>query len=169
MQYDRDTVLGMKRALVTNNPATGLLLMMLPDDGPLPTLQRVEQEASKQLMESLTRLAKQCADAHFQPLEVFTRSTKCTAHMSGVESISIVETCDIRRQRRKQPSMTLGKGWSQKSAQGLQELGVPERMAQLIVTYLRLLILRKNAGNKTAMLAESEFNHMLPGRLPHSS
>ena len=151
--------------LASNNPATKSLLKMLPGDGQFPTMQQVEQEASAQLLTSLTKLAKECAAASFQPLEVFTRSRQCTTRKSAVKVLDIVETGQERRLRTKQPVVTLSKEFCQKAARDLQKLGVQKSMADLIVTYLRAFTLRRNAGNLTATLAEVELKHMLPGRL----
>ena len=87
MKDGKEAALTAKQILISNNPATSALLKMLPDDGLLPTMQQVEQKASKQLRESLAKLAKLCESAGCKPLEVFTRSAQCTAHKEGPQKI----------------------------------------------------------------------------------
>ena len=87
MKDSKEAAIAAKQTLAANNPATSTLLKMLPDEGPLPTMQQVERKASKQLRESLAKLAKQCEAASCKPLEVFSRSVQCTTHKTGAPRI----------------------------------------------------------------------------------
>ena len=84
----REASCAAKMTLLSINLATRLMLRALPDYGPLPRMQHVEQEASDQLLESLDKLAEQCAAARCQPLEVFRRSVQCATHRTALESIA---------------------------------------------------------------------------------
>ena len=75
-----------KKNLISNNPATCPLLMMLPDKGTMPSMRHVERTAPCRVLDSLSLLAQQCAAAGCQPLEVFERSLECTSHRAALES-----------------------------------------------------------------------------------
>ena len=46
MKDGKEAALSARQALISNNPATGPFLMMLPDDGPLHAMQHMQRKAS---------------------------------------------------------------------------------------------------------------------------
>ena len=154
------------QTLITNNPATQPLLDLLPKDGPLPTIQQLEQKASVQLQISLTMLANQCKAAKCQPLEVFTRSMQRTTHKAGVDIIGMEFRPKDRHARKRQRSVTLPPEDCQELVQALQQLGVQLRVAELVVAYVQFLILWES--HKTVVPVEEYLKHMLPGNLQRS-
>ncbi|CAL5223104.1 g5566 [Coccomyxa viridis] len=145
--------------LSTNNPATQLMVeaLLLQQDSPL-TMALVERWASADLHENLITLAKQCAAAGCQPLEVFTRSVQCTTRERGVPAIII--------QRNSQgQSITREAGWCQETVQVLQQLGAQRSVADLIVAYLQVLTLPRDYNDMSALRTEFVLDHMLPGTI----
>ena len=165
MQDGREAAIAAKLTLAANNPATSTLLKLLPDDGPLPTMQQVEQKASKRLRESLTKLAKQCESAGCKPLEVFTRSAQCTRSKEGPQR-TVKGTMTSGQQYTPSNRLQLDSVF-QGSVQFLQQLGVQESVARFILTLMRFVAMQQSPANRTTELpvAESDPNHMLPGEL----
>ena len=131
--------------------------LLLQQDSPL-TMALVERWASADLHENLITLAKQCAAAGCQPLEVFTRSVQCTTRERGVPAIII--------QRNSQgQSITREAGWCQETVQVLQQLGAQRSVADLIVAYLQVLTLPRDYNDMSALRTEFVLDHMLPGKL----
>ena len=174
----REAALTAKQTLMNNNPATRPFLKSLPADGLLPTLQHVEQQASKQLLEGLAKLAKQCKAADCPPLEVFTRSVQCTTHKTGEPRLQAfwsyvgakgkVQSRLENFLQSKMPQMVRCKD-SPELMQGLQQVGVQESVVHLMNTFIKFVKMRQSPGNKPNMLVESDLNHMLPGELQGSS
>ena len=164
MEGGKKAALAAKGTLISNNPDTQPLLDVLPENGPLPTVQQIEQKASDQLMMSLTKLAKQCEAASCQPLELFTRSMQCNTRKAGVQKICISTSVHERQAQRNQAGMTLPDGWCSTCTRDLQQLGVPQRLADLMVAYVQVLGWQQSEGDETA---NPDLNHMLPGKLEH--
>ncbi|CAL5223079.1 g5538 [Coccomyxa viridis] len=171
----REAALAAKQTLVSNNPATQPFLDMLPDDGPLPTMQHVKQEASDQLLHSLTKLAKQCSAAHCQPLEVFTRSVLCTTHQIARESLATKGRYHQRQRQLQQLDKKLAQfksfltrdGPLMECLRGLEELGVPGHVATLTMSFLQIyrLLRDKKYWKQPATEHRSDLDHLLPGAL----
>ncbi|CAL5218565.1 g256 [Coccomyxa viridis] len=89
MENGKEAAMAAKMTLADKNPTTSLFLAMLLENGPLPTLKQIEQRASDELLESLTKLASQCAAAQCQPLEVFPRSMQCRARTPIANCIAV--------------------------------------------------------------------------------
>ena len=145
MKDGRDAAIAAKQSLLSNNPATQPFLMMLPDDGPLPKMKHLEQQASEQLLRSLTTLTNQCDAAHCHALEVFTRSVHCTTHKAAMESLAIKGRIYQRQQQMEQLDETLARRKRRLTTappvleclKALQELGVPAHVAALTVTFMQ--------------------------------
>ena len=163
MKGGREAVLSAKLSLAANNPATQPLLKSLPDDGPLPTMQQVEQKASKQLRESLAKLAKQCESAGCKPLEVFTRSAQCARRREGTQRT--VKGVMSTAQQYMLSNMPQPDGICQGTVHFLQHLGVQESVARFIVTLMHFVARQQNPANRATGLAESDLDHTLPGEL----
>ena len=163
-KYGRDTALAAKRTLISNNPDTQPLLEMLPDDELVPTMQQIEQEAPGQLLESLTRLTKQCEESSVLPLELFTRSMQCTTRKAGVQKICVSTSVHAKQPGKDQPGIVLPDSWRPACMRDLQQLGVQQSLADLVVTYVEVLAQQQSEGDETA---ELDVNHMLPGELEH--
>ena len=88
MRDSKEAAMAARLTLTNDNPAMRPFLAMMPENGPVPTVKQLEQRASDQLLESLTKLANQCAAAQCQPLEVFTRSMQSRVHMAAANSIA---------------------------------------------------------------------------------
>lgn len=180
MRGGREAALAAQQTLINNNPATQPFLKSLPADGPLPTMQHVEQTASKQLLESLTKLAKQCSAATCQPLEVFSRSVQCTTHKTGEPRLQAfwsqagfnlkgkVQGRLENLLQTKMPQMVTCKD-SPELVRGLQRLGVQESVVHLMNTFIMFVKMRQSPGYRANMLDDSDLNHMLPGELQRSS
>ena len=181
MRDGSEAALAAKQTLNNNNAATRPFLKSLPDDGPLPSMQQVEQTASTQLLESLAKLAKQCSAATCQPLEIFSRSVQCTTHKTGEPRLqafwSLVGAKGKVKSRlehllqTKLPQMASAASgnYSPEAVQGLRQLGVQDSVVHLMSTFIEYVKLRQSPGNKANMLVESDLNHMLPGELQRSS
>ncbi len=61
--------------------------------------------------------------------------------------------------------MILPNGWRPACMRDLQQLGVRQCVAELVVTYVEVLAQRQSEGEETA---ELDLNHMLPGKLHRS-
>ena len=132
MQKGNETAMATRSNLTTNNAATQPLLRMLPEYLPLYTMEYIQHQASDQLMESLTKLAAQCAEAGCQPLEVFTRSAECSARKEVARRISALKpTPESRRDRPLEVLTTPNPSRCQQAERGLQELGARQSMAAL--------------------------------------
>ena len=172
MKGGRAAAIAAQQTLVSNNPATQPFLMMLPDDGPFPTMQTVEHQASEQLLESLTKLAEQYAAAHCQPLKVFSRSVQCTTNKSAIDSLANKGRIYQRQQRLPQLNKTLAwlrnmtNGHMMAHIIGLRELGVPTHVASLTANFLQYYGMLQNRAhwNQPATEHRSDLDHLLPGR-----
>ena len=158
-----EAAIAARLTLVTNNPATHPLLQMLPTNGQVPTMKQIERRASVQTLQSLSKLAKQCAGARCQPLEVFTRSVQCTTRKAVTERIVAQEGVRERQQRKHLQRASLALSWRQQTEQALQELGAQQSMAALILTFLNVYGRLLSDNNQAAVLAESDLDRMLPG------
>ena len=175
MKGGKEAAIAAKQVLVSNNVTTRHLLAMLPDEGQLPTMQQVQQEASAELLESLTKLARLCEAARCQPLEVFTRSVHCTTHSAALESIKAKGRV-YEQQRMQRSKATMARHNArlqsmptlQKAFDDLQQLGVQLNTARLPVVMTFLHVLRM-LHRDVAMLHRSDLEHMLPGKLKRSS
>ena len=148
--------------LVTNNLETCPLLEMLPEAGPLPTVQQLQQRASDELLQSLTELARQCAAAQCQPLEVFKRSLQCKTHRAAAHSIAAKRKMHRKLQQKKlHPRLP---GWRQSFLQSAHDAGVQQILADLVVSFLAAQTLY-NVDEEAAALFQPYLDHMLPGRL----
>ena len=150
MKDGKEAALVVKHALKSNNIETRLLLDLLPNNGPLPTLQQIEQKMSLPRLLSLSNLAEQCKAANLKPLEVFTRSVQCTARRNAFGIVSI---------RSLAPDLS----------RDLQQLGAQQKLADLIVAYLQPLAQRQDEEgvNRRSNALEVCLNHMLPGSSQH--
>ena len=173
MKGGKKAALAAKQKLISNNPDTQPLLEMLPVDGPLPTMQRVKQQASERLLDSLTKLAEQCSAAQCQPLEVFTRSVQCTTHKSARESLAVKGRIYQRQQRLHQLDRALARlerelptGSSiMHHHVGLRQQGVPPYVASLTANFLQYYGMLRAHCNQPATEHRSDLDHLLPGRL----
>ena len=165
MEDGAEAAVAARLTLTTNNPATKHLLRMLPVDGPLPAMKKLEQRASSETLGSLTLLARQCAEAHCQALEVFTRSVQCTTRKAVAESIMAQDGVRERQHGKHLQRSNLAPGWLQQSVQAMQELGAQPSMSALILTFLNVyrLLLSNQKNGQAAMLLESDLDRMLPG------
>ncbi len=144
-----------------NSPATRPFLMMLPKNGSLPTMKDLEQRATAQVLESLTKLASQCAAVSCQPLEVFTRSVQCDARVKKLEHGG-VQRGAYEWQQQEQRRMPLAPSFLQGLAEGLQRKQWPQDMADLYVTLSQVVGLYKDDA-EAASYGPSDLDHMLPG------
>ena len=157
MNNGKEAALAAKHTLESNNPATQPLLDLLPDSEPLPTMQQVEQKASKQLLRSLTQLAEQCRAANFKPLEVFSRSVQCKRREAGTQGIRTNP-----RAKAKLDQLPLEAKWWEVAVRALQHLKVPQSVGDLIAAYLQILIWAQ-LNDMSVTMVELCLNHMLPG------
>ena len=88
MADGQESAVSAREVLISNNSLTRPLLLMVPDEGALPSMETLQQQASSRVFESLSKLAEQCTTAGFQPLEVFTRSVQCTTHNAALDSLA---------------------------------------------------------------------------------
>ena len=162
MRAGRQAMCAARLILVTNNIDTCPLLEMLPDQGPLPTVQQLEQRASDQLLKSLTELASQCAAAQCQPLEVFTRSLQCTMHRAAASSIAAKRRLH-KRQQQKQPRPM--PGWREACLQAAahERVAMQPILADLVVNFLYVQKVH-DVDDEGAELIRPYLDHMLPGR-----
>ena len=170
-RHSRDIATAAMLTLGSNNRATRPLLMMLPDGGPPPTMKEIEQRASDELLESLTKLANQCAAAQCQPLEVFTRSVQCIARSEGEDLHAPAKRgpYDWDQSRvllQRMPS------YSQECVKDLQRQGMSQSIANLWIALKEVISMyeiEEEDGNawyiQDRMLPD--LNHMLPGGLQH--
>ncbi|CAL5223081.1 g5540 [Coccomyxa viridis] len=176
MNEGREAAMTAKQALISNNPATQPFLMMLPDDGPLPTMQHVKQESSDELCDGLINLAKQCAAAHCQPLEVFTRSVQCTTHKTAMKSLASKGRMYHRQQQLHQLDNILAQYKRQLSnVESISEClygviieqGVPESIAILTASFLQTYRLLRDTKYwyQPATEHRADLDHLLPGAL----
>ena len=162
-----------KVTLISNNQATEPFLAMLPDEEPLPTLKHVEQQASAQLLESLSALADQCKAAKCQPLEVFTRSMLCLTHWMATESIAAKGRVYERQQRFQAMSGYLrelhGPLQSPAAARETefrtpQEMGPRKLLADLAYAFLKVFTYLQRYDCQPNTVHRADLDHMLPGR-----
>ena len=161
MKDGRAAASAAKLILVSNNVATWPLLSMLPEEGTLPTVKQLEQKASDELLNSLTKLAEQCAAAKCQPLEVFTRSMQCTVHRAAAKSIAAVRRMHARQQQKqlKRPPP----GMLEHSRTELQRAAVAQSLANVIATFIYLFA-QHSIDDESAALIWPCLDHILPGR-----
>ena len=162
LSNSKQSVCSAKCILEMNNPATSDFLRMLPDNGLLPAMKQVEERASAQLLESLTKLAKQCAAAQCQPLEVFTRSMQCDARVKELEHGGVQRGAYEWQQRKEQQRMPLLSSFLQGLAEGLQRKHWPQDMADLYVTFAQLMRLYEHEAEATSY-GPADLDHILPG------
>ena len=175
MGHGRETALAAKQLLVSNNPAAQSFLAMLPDDGPLPSLQHVEEQASKHLFKSLAKLAKQLEAARCQPLEVFTRSVQCTTHKTAMLSLAAKGRMYEKQQRMQQLDQTMARhkrrltseGPAMECLQALEQMGLSAALVALTLTFMQTyrLLRDKEYWDEPATAHRSDLDHLLPGRL----
>lgn len=154
-----------KHILEMNNPATHEFLRMLPDYGPLPALKQIEQRAADQLLQSLTKLAQQCAAAQCQPLEVFARSVQCSprVHEPGGPAAP-PGAYDWQRRKKQQQRMPPAPKRSHELVKKLQRRGLQQPMAALISTYWQIFHAYSEDSEAERFLV-ADLEHMLPGRV----
>ncbi|CAL5223082.1 g5541 [Coccomyxa viridis] len=175
MEDGREAALAAKQTLVSNNPSTQPFLAMLPDDGPLPSVQHVEQQASEQLLDSLTKLAKQLDAALSQPLEVFSRSAQCTTHKTAMESLASKGRVYERQQRMHQLDQTMARHKRRLTSQGLvmeclqalEQMGVPGALVALTSTFMQTyrLLRDEEYWHEPATEHRADLDQLLPGVL----
>ena len=143
---------------------------MLPVRAPLLTMEHIQREASDQVLESLTTLAAECAEAGCRPLEVFTRSAECSARCDAVKATAHQLAGPKRASQQKRVRYTkTDSRYRRQSERALQELGAQQSMAALIMTFLHVFshLVNKHDERHTRMLC-SDMDQMLPGMLPCS-
>ena len=163
MRDGPETMLSVKKKLVSNNYALTELLIILPDEGPLPSLRVVEEGAPSSVLESLSLLAEQCAAAGRQPLEVFQWSAQCATNKAAHDSIA----SQGRMHRRLQLMHHLGNSliasaesrW--RAFEALVQLGFSSNLAY--VTAKVVNIVGSLHLNSVHPLHRSDVDHMLPG------
>ena len=164
MKDGKDAACEAMLTLGTNSPATRFLLVMLPEEGALPTMKDLEREASELCHGSLTFLAKVCAEARCQPLEVFTRSVDCTACKAALQAMSAPDggVCEKLKQTPQQPEIP-PLSWFQETEQALQQLGAQQSMAVLILSFLKFYMNQMSDDKDTEEATRLDIAHMLPG------
>lgn len=174
MRGGREAASTARQTLVANNAQTHFLLALIPDSRDCPSIRTIEQSAPSMLLDSLSLLAKQCASAGCQPLEVFTRSLDCKVHLAA--RLGNRKEAEDRRGRMRELCAALNAvidtdAWKLEAVKALSELGVSHPVLLLTVHFLahfRLLQelddeeaqegIDKAAGSHTTFL-----EHLLPG------
>ena len=172
MRDGREAASVAKMTLLTNNFATRPMLGMLPDYGPLPAMQHIEQAASAEVLESLTKLADQCAAAQCQPLEVFARSVRCVTHRTAVESIAARGRVYERQQRFRVLAVAMARMEEQlqppadaiEPVPQTQHERLQQRLEHLALTFLKTLQHLLTHDRQPNTLHRADLDHMLPGR-----
>ena len=154
-----------KKTLHDNNIATSPFLMMVVEGGPLLTLKQIEQSASDEVLESLTRLASHCAAAQCQPLEVFTRSMQCRARTPLANIIALERDVYERQQEDDQQHAPPAPPSYQDLTRALQQLGLQRGIVDLVISCMRAIGLYRQYGSDALTLVSSDITHLLPGRL----
>ena len=159
----KQTMYSAKQTLEMNNPATHRFLRMLPDYEPLPTMKQIEQRASDQLLQSLTKLAEQCAAAQCQPLEVFARSMQCGARMHDLGGRAAMPGAYDWQLRQEQQGLPADPPSSQGLAKRLQRGGLQDTMAALIAAYWQAFHAYSKDHEANPFMVH-DLEHLLPGR-----
>ncbi len=127
MRDGKEAALAARLTLANNTPAARPFLATLPKNGQLLTVHQLEHRASDQLLENLTQLAQQCAAAHSQPLEVFTRSMQSSMRTAAADSIAIMRGLYERQH------MFVARRWYQEVRRAFQQPGGPTAFALLFL------------------------------------
>ena len=177
-----------KNVFVTNLPLTSFFLELLPEEGKLPSLQQLEQSVSDTCRQCLGGISRLCAEAEFEPLEVFTRSAMCMTHLTASLSYD-TSAGPVRQQRLQGIAASLGisgtaearrRELDSEDSAKIRELfdrvdllskqGVARKTCALIITLLHetMLLLDADKGdNRLSAGWSSNFttciDHMLPG------
>ena len=163
----KHSVFGVKWTLEANNPATVPFLTLLPDCGPFPEMAQIKQGASDQLLRNLTKLANQCAAAQCQPMEVFARSTKCSAHMGQPNEDQVTIGAYDWELLKEQQRMPQPPSVSQDFVEVLQRQGVQRSMADLAVAFSQVAKIY-SSDEDAAPYAKQDLEQMLPGGFQRS-
>ena len=168
-----------RKHLISNNSLTRALMVLLPEDGDLPSLRSVEQAASHNLHIQLGQLAAQCHLAKCTPLEVFSRSMQCFTHRATLESFSPVGSGLERQRKVRNLHASIARvgvfftesGTVRKAIKELGILGVRETLARLMISYIKGLgilqatqqISQVHGANLLLVWVRSDLDHLLPG------
>ena len=163
MKDGRDAAYEAKLTLIANTPAAQPLLLMLPEEGALPSMKDLEGEASDLCRNGLSVLVDVCTEARCQPLEMFTRSVECTVCKAALRKLTANGEASERRQQRPQQCGILPLSWYQETERALQQLGATQSMAALIVSFLKVYKHLLTVDPKSAEYARADLIHMLPG------
>ena len=173
MQDGPQAVQAAKKTLISNNTATKPFLSALPAAAPLPTCKHVERGASAELLSSLSKLARQCAAARCQPLEVFSRSVQCTAraqpnpHMALLDRSANRGAYDWDKRHIPEGPMLQTPTMVQDLARDLQQLEIQQSMAGLFNTFWQVLVWYR-LDKEAEPYIQHDLNHILPGGFPRS-
>ena len=168
MENGKEAAMAAKMTLADKNPTTSLFLAMLLENGPLPTLKQIEQRASDELLESLTKLASQCAAAQCQPLEVFPRSMQCRARTPIANCIAVERDVYERQEEDEQQHVPPAAPLEEDLMRALQQLGVQRGIVDLVVSCMQAISLYSQYGSQGIDLVSSDVTHLLPGKLQSS-
>ena len=149
--------------LICNNSAKRCLverLSRLSKGNALLSLASFGRDAPSELLDSLTLLAKQCAAAGCQPLEVLTWSVQCDTHKKCMSDEGSVHE---RLQLLDTVADSIA-GASTGNNTALVKLGVSQDVAALVACFLNtFMVLHNEKIARTWREQRSDLDHMLPG------
>ena len=133
--------------LICNNMHT-MIVLQYTSTKELPSMKAVEHMLKRDGQASLDLLAKQCAAAGFQPLQVFTRSmqcgtmAECRAAYKGGEPLALARHTEVAELHRVLVEHGLPPTWIRATVDQLVQLvrcGALACMAELVMFWLLLL------------------------------
>ena len=130
--------------LICNNKHT-MIVLQYTSKRKLPSMKAVEHMLERGGQGSLDLLAKQCAAAGFQPLQVFTRSAQCGAMAEcraankGGEPLALDRHAQVAELHRKLVEHGLPPTWISFTIDQLVQWGASACMAELVMFWLLLL------------------------------
>ena len=152
MLEGHEAVLTAMTRLLCNNLYTVVVLEHLKDDlQQLPSIRSIEQALGEEGQDLVDLLARQCAAAGFQPLQVFTRSVQCGARTacklgnsiaaanSPQRAAALTRFLQVRELDRAFGEHSLPPTWGQTTVSLLLRQGVARRVAELIMLLPPLL------------------------------
>ena len=152
MLEGQEAVLTALTRLLCNNLYTVVVLEHLKDDlQELPSIRSIEQALGGEGQDLVDLLARQCAAAGFQPLQVFSRSVQCGARTacklgnsiaaanSPQRAAALTRFLQVRELDRAFGEHSLPPTWGQTTVSLLVRQGVAKSMAELIMLLPPLL------------------------------
>ena len=151
MREGHEAVLTAMTRLLCNNLYTVVVLELMGEDQELPSMKAIEQALLGEGQDLVDLLARQCAAADFQPLEVFTRSAQCGA----MTACKLAHSIAVANSPQRAAALTrhylvaeleehfekhsLPPTWGNTTSNLLMRQGIPRGMAELVIYLVPLL------------------------------